>query len=139
MNREGALIARVLIHVSAQGWRLFRNSKGGAWQGTVIEDYKASGRRRPIRVVLLHFARFIKFGLLVDGSSDLVGWRPVRITPEMVGKTIAQFAVCELKTKGVVATDDQRNFVARVRKAGGYAAIVRELGMELVFDEGGKK
>ena len=139
MNKEGALIARVLIWASAQGWRLFRNSKGGAWQGTVIEDYKASGKRRPVRIVLLHVARFIQFGLLAPGSSDLVGWRPLRITPEMVGKTVAQFAVCELKTKGVTASDDQRNFVARVRKAGGYAAIVRERGMELIFDEGGKK
>lgn len=141
MNREGVLIKRVLLWATRHGWRLGRNSKGGAWQGKFLRDYPCSTKRGAGRIVELAEARLLQFGLRFSdagGESDLIGWRELKITSEMVGRTVAQFVALELKTPNVKATAAQRNFVAQVRRAGGYAAIVRDRGIELEFDEGGQ-
>lgn len=78
--------ARLLA--SKKGWRLFRNNKG------VLPDPKTG--------------RWIRFGLCNDNptigkrlrSSDLIGIRPVVITPDMVGTTIGQFMAREIKKAG---------------------------------------
>ncbi len=46
----------------------------------------------------------VQFGLCV-GSSDLIGFKSMTITPEMVGQKIAVFTALEVKTeKGKVST-----------------------------------
>lgn len=67
--------------------------------------------------------RPVKVG--VPGVSDCIGWRPVIITPDMVGQTIAQFVACEVKTKTGRATEQQKQFLAVVEQAGGVAIIAR--------------
>lgn len=69
--------------------------------------------------------RYIKYGL-VTGSGDLIGWRTVTITPDMVGKPIAQFLSVEVKRpkKGVVSPE-QRLWLAAVNAAGGLAVVAR--------------
>ena len=42
---------------------------------------------------------WIQYGLSI-GSSDLIGWRSVEVTPEMVGKRVAIFAAVEVKRPG---------------------------------------
>jgi len=37
---------------------------------------------------------------LYPGSADLIGWRTITITPEMVGTQIAQFLSVEVKIRG---------------------------------------
>ncbi len=79
---------------------------------------------------------FMKFGL-GDGASDLIGWRTVVITPDMVGKRFAQFVACELKRPGGgVVTDDQMLFLTDLANAGGLAILAddadqaaRDLGL----------
>ena len=68
--------------------------------------------------------RWVEFGLCT-GSSDLIGWTSVEITPEMVGKKVAIFTALEVKTPKGRTTDDQQNFINRVREAGGIAGIAR--------------
>ncbi len=77
--------------------------------------------------------RFIRFGL-VKGSSDLIGWTRVEITPDMVGQTVAIFTAIECKTKTGKATPAQLYFVERVRLDGGYAGIARSVedAMEVI-------
>lgn len=90
--------------------RLYRNEVGQARH----ED-PASGRIRVVR-----------YGLC-PGSSDLIGWRRVTITPEHVGSQIAQFVAIELKTAtGRVATD-QRQFIELVNRWGGVAGVARSV------------
>lgn len=69
--------------------------------------------------------RPIKYGVCNPGGSDLIGWTPVVITPDMVGKTVAVFTAVEVKTENGRPTEAQLNFIAQVLKAGGYAGIAR--------------
>ena len=79
-----------------------------------------------MHVVELANARRLNFGL-VKGSSDLIGWRPVEITPEMVGQTIAQFVAVECKTLAYgKTTEEQDNFLGQVAGSGGHAILARE-------------
>jgi len=74
------------------------------------------------RPIALGFAR--TNGDPVNGTSDLIGWTPVRITNEMVGGLVAVFTAIESKkTKGGRTSEDQHNFIAQVHKAGGIAGV----------------
>ena len=76
----------------------------------------------------------VRFGLANDTkalnarlkSGDLIGWRRVHITPEMVGSHVAQFATVECKEAGWKWSGDaheqaQSRWAALVAAAGGYA------------------
>ena len=63
---------------------------------------------------------------------DLVGWRRVVVTPEMVGRDIAVFVGIEGKTPGTRTTPEQRNFLQQIARWGGEAKIAREDGFEEV-------
>lgn len=82
--------------------KIFRNNTGSLKQGN----------------------RTVHFGLC-RGSSDLIGWTPVEITPDMVGQTVAVFTAVEVKTPKGRATKEQKNFIDRVLKDGGLAGIAR--------------
>jgi len=68
--------------------------------------------------------RWVEFGLCV-GSSDLIGWTTREITPDMVGQKVAVFTAIEVKTATGTVSNDQENFIRRVREAGGIAGIAR--------------
>lgn len=68
--------------------------------------------------------RLVTFGL-ARGSADLIGWRTIEITPDMVGRRIAVFCSLEVKTATGRLTEQQRNWLDAVRRAGGIAGVVR--------------
>ena len=100
--KEHPIMQRVMLAVSAIGGKIFRNNVG------VVEA--ADGR-------------YIRFGLC-KGSSDLVGWTPVKVKPEDVGSPVAVFTALEVKMPGKHMTDEQRRFVDAVRADGGIAAEI---------------
>ena len=69
--------------------------------------------------------RLVKFGLC-KGSSDLIGFRSITITPDMVGQKIAVFSAIEVKDKGK-ATVEQKNFINIINNAGGYAGVAKNV------------
>lgn len=71
--------------------------------------------------------RYVTFGVGSPGGSDLIGYRRVRITPEMVGQEIAQFAAVEVKTARGRVRPEQQQFIEHVRGAGGVAGIARSV------------
>jgi hypothetical protein len=73
--------------------------------------------------IVIRQARPIKFGLCV-GSSDIIGWHPVKITLDHVGQTVAVFTAIEVKTLGVPTTKEQQAFIQAVNKSGGIGAVV---------------
>ena len=70
--------------------------------------------------------RFVRFGLC-KGSSDLIGLRALKVTPEMVGKRRAQFVALEIKAAHGVVSPEQRAFLRLVQELGGVAAVCRSV------------
>jgi len=66
----------------------------------------------------------VAFGVGPRGGSDFIGYRTVKITPDMVGSEIAQFCALEAKAPGKLLDPDQRKFIDSVRAAGGHAAMI---------------
>jgi hypothetical protein len=70
--------------------------------------------------------RPVQFGL-ARGSADLIGWRSITITPDMVGTTVAIFASIEVKTPTGRVSPQQQAWMAVVQGAGGIAGIARSV------------
>lgn len=75
----------------------------------------------------------IRYGLF-PGSADRVGWRPIVITSDMVGQTIAQFLSVEIKTARDRMSDEQKRWASAVVRDGGRAEIWKETpkGLEVI-------
>lgn len=112
--KEGNVIDRVMLEISKLKCRLFRNNTGMGWSGELL--------RKKEGTVTLGNARPLHAGL-VKGSSDLIGWTTVTVTPEMVGKEVAVFTAMEVKTGKLSPTKEQANFLQRVNDAGGIAGV----------------
>jgi hypothetical protein len=105
MNEMNRLRA-IMLGLSTPGVRLFRNNCGA------LKD--ADGR-------------LIRYGVANPGGSDLIGWKSVTVTPEMVGQKLAVFLAIEVKGERTRVTDQQRNFIERVRLDGGLAGVARSV------------
>lgn len=116
-NAETTLKSQIMLDCGAlPDVRLFNNPVGEGWQGKrVAQDSATITLLQPRRVV---------YGLC-PGSSDIIGFRTVTITPDMVGTTVAQFIAPEVKTGTGRVRDDQVKFIAAVNRAGGLAGVVR--------------
>lgn len=103
VTSEANLMRQIMLAVSKlKNVRIFRNNTG----------FDATNK--------------VRYGL-VTGSSDLIGWQTVTITPDMVGKQVAVFVALEVKTIKGRATDEQKNFINVVNASGGKAAVVRSV------------
>lgn len=69
----------------------------------------------------------MQFGVGSPGGSDLIGYRRVRVTPEMVGQEIAQFAALEVKSARGRVRPEQQQFIDHIVSAGGIAGIARSV------------
>ena len=69
--------------------------------------------------------RLVRYGLCA-GSSDLIGFTTVTITPDMVGQQLAVFTAIEVKDRGR-PTPEQLRFIDAVRAAGGRAGVARSV------------
>ena len=68
--------------------------------------------------------RYIQFGL-AKGSSDLVGFKTVKITPEMINQEVAVFVSIEIKTERGKLTEVQQNWLQKVKSSGGIVGVAR--------------
>jgi hypothetical protein len=64
--------------------------------------------------------RPVSFGLC-PGSSDLIGYRSITVTPDMVGQQLAVFAAVEVKAPKGRLSEAQQAFLSHVAAAGGLA------------------
>lgn len=114
---EGNLIKRIQLRLSGLlTVRTFRNNTGKGWQGAM--EWQGQNK------LILHNPRPLDAGL-VKGSSDLIGWKTVEITPDMVGRQVAVFVAIEVKEGRTGTSPEQANFLDRVRQAGGLCGIAR--------------
>lgn len=121
--KEKDLMQDIMLSGSASGYRLFRNNVAKTWIG----KSRRIATRQTVTLepgdVVISQARRLHAGLC-EGSSDVIGWKPTIITPEMVGGSVAVFTAAEVKLKGR-ATDKQLKFVNAVKKDGGIGVIAR--------------
>jgi hypothetical protein len=111
---ESNIVNRLRDLASSQNNRLFRNNRGLFYTLDIFKRIKAGEKPRKVEA-----------GLSGKGSSDLIGWTQVKITPDMVGQTLAVFTAVECKTIKGVANKEQLKFIKIVRENGGIAGIAR--------------
>jgi hypothetical protein len=113
---ESKIMRDIMVALSRVGCRVFRNNVGTGWVG------KSS--RVNATDVLIRQARPLRAGL-AEGSSDLIGWTPVKITNDMVGLTLAVFTALEVKSDHGRLSKQQKQFLNAVQLAGGIAVCAR--------------
>ena len=101
---ETGIQQEIRLRVSRGDTRVFRNNVG-SW-------FDRSRNRR------------ISYGLRV-GSSDLIGWHSLVVTPEMVGRRVAVFTSIEVKTPTGSRSPEQRRWLSQVEAAGGISGVAR--------------
>lgn len=111
------------IEASKVGARLWRMAVGFGWIG----DAKKFDKPQTVSVnpgdVLIRKARPFRAG--IEGMSDNGGFVPIKITPDMVGQTVAVSAWVEDKQGSGRASKEQSAFIRFVRSMGGRAGIAR--------------
>jgi hypothetical protein len=102
---EQRIQQEIRIACSNGDTRLFRNNTG------TLKDQNG----RPV-----------SFGLC-KGSGDLIGWKRVTVTPEMVGSIVAVFTSIEVKTPTGRLRPEQQQWLNAVQAAGGIAGVARSV------------
>ena len=121
---DHAFLTRILLACSRGPVRLFRNVVGQGWVGQSRRFSQSGSVVVQPGDVLIRKARPLHAGLFL-GSSDLIGWQSVTVTPEMVGTRLAIFTALEAKEGTGRLSPEQRAFLAAVAEAGGIAREVR--------------
>jgi len=102
---EQRIQQEIRIACSTGDTRLFRNNTG-----TLRDQH----------------GRPVQFGLC-KGSADLIGWKRVTVTPEMVGQQVAVFLSIEVKTPTGKLRPEQKQWLDAVQAAGGIAGVARSV------------
>ena len=120
VSDESSVQQLVRLEAAAAGWHLWRNNVG------VLEDKTG----RPVRYGLANDSKTLNAQLK---SSDLIGWRRVLITADMVGSHVAQFACREIKKPdwrytGTPREEAQQRWIGMVLADGGDACFANGVG-----------
>jgi hypothetical protein len=102
---EQSIQQHIRIACSTGDTRLFRNNTG------TLKD---------------QHGRPVQFGLC-KGSADLIGYRSITITPDMVGQQVAVFTSIEVKTPTGRVRPEQQAWLDTVQAAGGIAGVARSV------------
>ena len=105
MPSEQQIQQHIRLACSTGDTRLFRNNTG------TLKDQNG----RPVQ-----------FGLC-KGSADLIGWKRVTVTPDMVGQQVAVFLSIEVKTPTGRIRPEQQQWLDAVQAAGGIAGVARSV------------
>lgn len=141
MASEAVVQRQVWAALATVACIVFRTNSGKAWlsgAGPVA--------RLPNGSVIVPHARPVGLGLaMVDGNtvpglSDLTGYTKVKITPEMVGRTVPIFTVIETKESGGGRrTATQKSFIEQVRLAGGIGGFAASAQQAIEIIEAWKR
>jgi len=119
-HTEAYIQSLVRLEASRKGLKLWRNNVG-----VLMDD-----RGVPVRYGLANESSRLNASVK---SSDLIGWRPIRITAELVGARIAQFLARECKRSdwqysGTEHEQAQLRWIEAVNADGGDACFVNGEG-----------
>ena len=71
--------------------------------------------------------QWVDYGVGGKGAGDLLGWRTITITPEMVGQRVAVFTSIEVKSTTGRVRQEQQQWLDAVTAAGGIAGVARSV------------
>lgn len=123
---ESELLKRLMLGLSIPDMRVFRNHTGQGWHGNAHRFTSRGFVDVQPGDVVIRNARPLTAGLCT-GSADLIGWRTVVVTPDMVGCDIAVFTAIEAKSRTGRLTVEQTRFLDAVRAAGGIGVEARDV------------
>lgn len=107
VSSESAIQQAIRLAASKLGYVLWRNNRGA------LKDQRG---------------RLVRYGVGPDGAGDLIGYAPITITQDMVGKQVAVFVNIEVKRPDhktdKARLQNQIDFISRVRSRGGIAAML---------------
>ena len=115
---ERGIQNEIMIANSQSGVAVWRNNTFSGWAGKLVSNN--NGR------AVVENARFVRGGLC-EGSADLIGITPVKITPDMVGTTVGVFTGQEVKTQTGRVSQKQNHFGQFVISKGGIWGVVRSI------------
>jgi hypothetical protein len=121
---EQNIQTQIMLALSRAGVKIFRNNVGTGWVGRSRRITKAQTVFVNSGDVVIQNARPLHAGLC-EGSADLIGWMPVKISADMVGQTVAVFIAAEVKTESGRTSDAQVRFIDIVNRDGGRAGVAR--------------
>lgn len=105
-QKETNVWRQIILDAQALGFRLFRNQR-----------YKGFSDK----------GAWLDCGVGGNGGSDLIGYRIITITPDMVGRTVAVFTAIEAKVKGGDKSENQKQFIEAVGGNGGIALFATNI------------
>lgn len=113
---EQSIQQHIRIACSTGDTRLFRNNTG------TLKD---------------QHGRPVQFGLC-KGSADLIGYRTITVTPDMVGQQVAVFLSIEVKTPTGRIRPEQQQWLETIQAAGGIAGVARSVedALRIVTEQG---
>lgn len=116
---EAQVQRQVMLALSDHGCMVYRNNSG---------QYKTAE------------GHVVRYGVGNPGGSDLIGITPIKITPDMVGRTIGVFTAVEVKSSTGRASDNQMRFIKNIKNMGGMAGIARseEEAIDIISSLGGE-
>ena len=107
---------------------IMRANVGTGWIGDFVKNADDS--------ITIYKPRRFQTGLPA-GFPDLFGYKSLIITPEMIGKTIAQFAFVEVKTPKGKASKEQKEMHKQLIEAGAIGGIARSAEEAIKLLRGG--
>ena len=134
MTPAQRLTNQVREAVSRSGARLFNVHVGKFWAGNPTRFSRTQAVEVHDGDVLIRRARLINSG--IEGMADLIGFTPVTITQDMVGRVIPVYTSVEIKTTDR-PSKQQLRWVEFVNENGGRAGIARSPEDAVRICEGG--
>jgi VRR-NUC domain len=123
---ESPLLKKIMLALGTlPGVRSFRNNVALAAAGRIQWIKRTETIKLNAGDAVVRNARPLHAGL-VKGSGDLIGWKRVTVTPEMVGKDLAVFMSVEVKDGDNGKTSTEQNTWRNVViDFGGIAIVAR--------------
>lgn len=133
MQKESNILKLLSVKLSQLRVSIFRNNVGTGWVGETFKIAKPTIlilNGKPVQIttgdLIIKNPRPLRAGLH-EGSSDLIGWKTVEITPEMIGKKVAIFVSIEGKTDFGRISNTQAIWLQNVKNAGGIGYVCRNM------------
>ena len=112
----------IILHLSNSETRIQQEIRLALGQRSALRLFRNETGKLPDP----RTGRWVQFGL-AKGSSDLIGFKTIKVTPEMVGKDLAVFCSVEVKTNTGQLSKYQHNWLQVVKNAGGIVGVARNV------------